>query len=175
MILWNLTSSVSPAGCHLPQRGRLWNPLSLFPRNRPPIAFPSENRTHEERVRWTVPPKAFPFGEGGFRRNCSQFCRKTDEVVCHTSLPQRPEGAVQGTVDFPDNACIVPGKTDEVASSQRNINSPSPSQNQGAPRVGGAPSSSFSRHSLEYPKLFTSASSRWPALHQGQSTASQER
>ena len=30
------------------------------------------------------------------------------------SLPQQAKPAVQGKVDFPENACIVPGKTDEV-------------------------------------------------------------
>jgi len=34
------------------------------------------------------------------------------------SLPQQAEPAVQGKVDFPENACIVPGKTEEVASPQ---------------------------------------------------------
>ena len=30
------------------------------------------------------------------------------------SLPQAAKLPVQGKVDFPENACIVPGKTDEV-------------------------------------------------------------
>ena len=30
--------------------------------------------------------KAFPLEEGGFWRNCLQFCRKTDEVGCCTSV-----------------------------------------------------------------------------------------
>ena len=30
------------------------------------------------------------------------------------SLPQAAELPVQGKVDFPENACIVPGKTEEV-------------------------------------------------------------
>ena len=40
-----------------------------------PIAFPLVDRSL----------KAFPYGEGGFRRNCLQFCRKTNEVVCQAS------------------------------------------------------------------------------------------
>ena len=30
------------------------------------------------------------------------------------SLPQAAKLPVQGKVDFPENACIVPGKTEEV-------------------------------------------------------------
>ena len=35
-------------------------------------------------------------------------------MATKSSLPQAAKLPVQGKVDFPENACIVPGKTDEV-------------------------------------------------------------
>ena len=48
-----------------------------------PKAFPFGGPNARKTVQWTVFSEVGPAGpwDGGFRRNCLQFCRKTDEVV----------------------------------------------------------------------------------------------
>ena len=49
-----------------------------------PKAFPFGGPNARKTVQWTVFSEVGPAGpwNGGFRRNCLQFCRKTDEVGC---------------------------------------------------------------------------------------------
>ena len=64
----------------LPPWGRL---LPHSPSKAFPLGGPNARKT----VQWTVFSEVGPAGprNGGFRRNCLQFCRKTNEVVCQAS------------------------------------------------------------------------------------------